>query len=116
MIYLYGSSSLAATAQKPAATNAPKANLVPKGRPVNSRILMITAVAVLAIGSITMTAQAGVVGPTSAVQNTAQSLNLIEKTRRICRQVMRCPRFLQCHWEKQCYITADYPPERGGRR
>jgi len=85
---------------------------------VSTRRLIIAAVATLAIGGVVMieSAQAGIVGPAPAVQSTAQSLNLIEKTRRICRQVMRCPRFLQCRWEKQCYITADYPPEHGGRR
>lgn len=85
---------------------------------MSTRRLIITAVATLAIGSATMiaTAQAGVVGPAPAVQSSAQTLDLIQKTRRICRQVMRCPKFLQCHWEKQCYITADYPPEHRDRR
>ena len=83
---------------------------------MNIRIFVITAAATLAIGSAAMTAQAGVVGPAPAMQSTAQSISPVEKTRRICRQVMRCPRFLQCHWERQCYITADYPPEHGQRR
>lgn len=85
---------------------------------MSTRRFIITAVATLAIGGTAMiaTAQAGMVGPATAVQSTAQSLNLIEKTRRICRQVLRCPRFLQCRWEQQCYITADYPPEHGQRR
>lgn len=80
------------------------------------RILVITAVATLAIGGATVTAQAGVVGPTSTMQSSAQTLDLTQKARRICKQVFRCPRFLQCHWEKQCYITADYPPEHGRNR
>ena len=83
---------------------------------MNTKFLMIAAVVMLATASFTMTAQAGVVGPAPAVQSTAQSLDLVQKTRRICRQVMRCPRFLQCRWETQCYITADYPPEHNGRR
>lgn len=84
---------------------------------MSTRRLILTAVAAIAIGGIAMTssAQAGVVGPAPAVQSTAQTLNVIEKTRRICRQVMRCQRFMQCRWEKQCYITSDYPPEHGRR-
>ena len=83
---------------------------------MNTKLLIAAAVVMLAAASFTVTAQAGVVGPASAMQSTAQSLDLIQKTRRICRQVMRCPRFLQCRWERQCYITADYPPEHNGRR
>jgi len=83
---------------------------------MNTKLLIAAAVVMLAAASFTVTAQAGVVGPAPAMQSTAQSLDLIQKTRRICRQVMRCPRFLQCRWERQCYITADYPPEHNGRR
>jgi hypothetical protein len=84
---------------------------------VSTRRLIITAVAALTLSGVAMIspASAGMVGPHTAVQSSAQSLNLVEKTRRICRQVMRCPKFLQCRWEKQCYITADYPPEHGRR-
>ena len=85
---------------------------------MSTRSLIITAVAMLVIGSATMiaTAQAGVVGPASSVQSSAQTLDLIQKTRRICRRVMRCPKFLQCRWEQECYITADYPPEHRNNR
>jgi hypothetical protein len=83
---------------------------------MKAKLLITAAVVMFATSNFTMTAQAGVVGPAPAMQSTAQSLDLIQKARRVCRQVMRCPRFLQCHWEKQCYITADYPPEHNGRR
>jgi hypothetical protein len=83
---------------------------------VNIRILAIATVATLAIGGLTVTAQAGVVGPTSTMQSSAQTLDLTQKARRICKQVFRCAKFLQCHWEKQCYITADYPPEHNRNR
>jgi hypothetical protein len=82
---------------------------------VNIRFAMIAAVASLAIASAVGTSQASVVGPSSAVQSSAQSLDQTEKARRVCRQQLKCPRFLQCHWEKQCYVTKDYPPEHGRR-
>lgn len=91
-----------------------QAKLMPMGRPMNRKVLMITTVAILAIGGTT-TARAGVVGPLPAVQATAHSLDLVQQTRRICRRVLRCPKFLQCHMQEECYITSDYPPEHNRR-
>ena len=85
------------------------------GRLMIRKVLMITTVAMLAIGGSGMAARAGVVGPAPAVQTTAHSLDLVEKTRRICRKVLRCPKFLQCHMQEECYITSDYPPEHNRR-
>ena len=86
------------------------------GRLMNRKVLMITTVAMLAIGAAAATtSHAGVVGPAPAVQTTAHSLDLVQKTRRICRKVLRCPKFLQCHMQEECYITSDYPPEHNRR-
>jgi hypothetical protein len=85
------------------------------GRLMNRKVLMITAMAMLAIGASATSARAGVVGPAPAVQTTAHSLDLVQQTRRICRRVLRCPKFLQCHMQEECYITSDYPPEHNRR-
>jgi hypothetical protein len=78
--------------------------------------LLITTAAALIIGAaITATAQAGVAGPSSAVKNASQAIELTEKTRRICRTVMKCTQF-PCRFVQQCYVTSDYPPENGNRR
>jgi len=101
------------TGLAPHSYQAIQAKLMPMGRPMN-KVLMITTVAMLAIGGATA-ARAGVVGPVPAVQATAQSLDLVQQARRICRRVLRCPKFLQCHMQEECYITSDYPPEHNRR-
>jgi hypothetical protein len=86
---------------------------------MSARLSMITTVAALALGTIavTGTAQAAVVGPSGAMQGSAQSFGLVQQARRICQPVLRCGKFpTGCHWHRQCSVTADYPPEHNRRR
>jgi hypothetical protein len=80
-----------------------------------TKLLLATAAALVIGAAITATAQAGVAGPTSTMQNASQSIDMIDKVRRICRTRLSCERF-PCRLVQQCYVTADYPPEHGQRR
>jgi hypothetical protein len=81
-----------------------------------TRLLITTAIAALAIAGTAIgdTAQAAVVGPASAAQTAAQSLDFTQQVRRICRTRLVCERF-PCRFVQQCYVTKDYPPEHGRR-
>ena len=86
---------------------------------MSARLSTITALAALTLGAITITeaAQAAVVGPSGAMQGSAQTLGLVQQARRICGPVLRCGKFpTGCHWQRQCSVTADYPPEHNRRR
>ena len=86
---------------------------------MRARLSMITALAALTLGTIaiTETAQAAVVGPSDAMQGSAQTLGLVQQARRICGPVLRCGKFpTGCRWQRQCSVTADYPPEHNRRR
>ena len=86
---------------------------------MSTRLSMITALAGLTLGTIaiTETAQAAVVGPSDAMQGSAQTLGLVQQARRICGPVLRCGKFpTGCRWQRQCSVTADYPPEHNRRR
>ena len=79
---------------------------------MNIRLLVTAAVAALTIGSAT---QAAVVGPHSGAQRAAETLDLTQSIRRICRTQLKCDRF-PCRFQQVCYVTKDYPPEHGNRR
>ena len=86
---------------------------------MHTRHLIVTAIATVAISNAVMIeiAQAFVVAPTGSVQRSAQSLNMTQPVRRVCKMEYVCPRGpTSCHLENVCHVTADYPPENGGQR
>ena len=80
---------------------------------MSKRILALAATATLMIGvaAISTTANAAVTGAAHGLRQASEAVDLKQDARRICRSRLRCPKLFQCHWERNCTITPDYPPE-----